>query len=266
MGNLDTRSGHQDISDIVCVALYFLCCISFTGTKPDFFRFGYKFDGFKQERATFSNPVSVQAPMSTRGYSLKLRNLFTSLLAITRRLNFEFTTLPYPTQSWKTQLVGAWPCVEQDNTLSTHHPPRSNSKCLAVQLEAFQMVVDLSSSCWTIKRRDERVWWMVNVTQSFHWNSIALDWISRSRILWAEIFRESLTLPNYHLNGIGTNFCSGIKKTTIFHVSLNSETNRDYPLTQIFLKMFKSQHFTKQTSWWKIFWQYSFVPSRVHIW
>ena len=32
----------------------------------------------------------------------KIRNFFTTLLAITRLLDFEVTTLPYPTRSWKT--------------------------------------------------------------------------------------------------------------------------------------------------------------------
>ena len=36
------------------------------------------------------------------GGPIKLRNLFTTLLAITRLLDFEVTTLPYPTRSWKT--------------------------------------------------------------------------------------------------------------------------------------------------------------------
>ena len=36
------------------------------------------------------------------GGSIKLRKCFTTLLAITRLLDFEVTTLPYPTRSWKT--------------------------------------------------------------------------------------------------------------------------------------------------------------------
>ena len=43
------------------------------------------------------------------GGPIKLRNLFTTLLALTRLLDFEVTTLPYPTRSWKLLLVGAWP-------------------------------------------------------------------------------------------------------------------------------------------------------------
>ena len=43
------------------------------------------------------------------GGPIKLSNLFTTLLALTRLLNFEVTTLPYPTRSWKLLLVGAWP-------------------------------------------------------------------------------------------------------------------------------------------------------------
>ena len=36
------------------------------------------------------------------GGPIKLRNLFTTLLALTRLLDFEVTTLPYPTRSWTT--------------------------------------------------------------------------------------------------------------------------------------------------------------------
>ena len=36
------------------------------------------------------------------GWPIKLWNFFTTLLAITRLLGVEFTTLPYPTRNWKT--------------------------------------------------------------------------------------------------------------------------------------------------------------------
>ena len=80
---------------------------------------------------------------------------------------------------------------------------------------------------------------------------IPLHWIGLVEVVYCELrFLENpfeditYIQTNYHLNGIGTHFCSGIKKTTILHVSLNWKINSDYPLTQIFLKMFKSQHFT----------------------
>ena len=88
---------------------------------------------------------------------------------------------------------------------------------------------------------------MMNVTQSFHRNFIALVEVVYCELRFLENPFEDITYiqTNYHLNGIGTShFCSGIKKTTILHVSLNWKINSDYPLTQIFLKMFKSQHFT----------------------
>ena len=36
------------------------------------------------------------------GWPIRLRIFFTTLLAITRLLDFEFITLPYPTRNWKT--------------------------------------------------------------------------------------------------------------------------------------------------------------------
>ena len=52
------------------------------------------------------------------GGPTKLRNLFTTLLAITRLLDFEVTTLPYPTRSWKT--TTRWGLVIRQREIHLH--------------------------------------------------------------------------------------------------------------------------------------------------
>ena len=43
------------------------------------------------------------------GWPIRLRIFFTTLLAITRLLGVEFTTLPYPTRNWKTTTLQGLP-------------------------------------------------------------------------------------------------------------------------------------------------------------
>ena len=54
------------------------------------------------------------------GGSIKLRKCFTTLLAITRLLDFEVTTLPYPTRSWKT--TTRWGLTRSTGWPSISHP------------------------------------------------------------------------------------------------------------------------------------------------
>ena len=98
------------------------------------------------------------------GGSIKLRKCFTTLLAITRLLDFEVTTLPYPTRSWKT--TTRWSlstaATSQRRTVETpaEAPPQRSQVLCFHKLFTGLRIQELS-----------RVWiWKVN--------SMRIDWES----------------------------------------------------------------------------------------
>ena len=172
------------------------------------------------------------------GWPIKLWYFFTTLLAITRLLGFEFTTLPYPTRNWKTTTLQGLvarlsPSCSPSSTASSQqgrplalvylhrlrkqwssHPPGSWPSRSVKKRESFpQALMSRLAFSMAVLRPCTRYYFSVGYNDLLLLNSRLLNWGGAVTSWWQRL-ADSLTLLSEAMSPLAvSSFSSWTRQT-----------------------------------------------------